>query len=290
MNQGKVQRKGIFSMCFLLCTFLCVSCTSPKLTVWSSYSELTEFFEKAAKSYGKITLTVSVPETENLASLSPGFFVLPGDKAETFIKDGYAADLSVLDISAITERGGQFYYHNNRPYALFLNAGTGVFCYDPELTERYLYITSADEAQKQFEDLNLFITSAFLVGERSAAECTALPSIENFRNSFYVSSRQKMNLSASDAEKWYNDIADIFKDRRWEGTTMEDGAPRRTMGFFLEANAPFAVPEGSSAAKPWRIIRGPDPESNGGLWLVLSRDILSGNKRVAGYLELLIES
>jgi hypothetical protein len=281
-------------MYMLLCAFLTVSCAKPGLTVWTADQELTEFFKAAAKSYKKITLTVRAPETDDLASLAPGFFALPGDKAEAFIKEGYAEDLSALDSFGIKERGWQLYYHDDRPCAIFLNAGTGVFCYDPELTERYLYITSADAAQKQFEDLNLFMAAAFLVGERSASECAVLPSVENLRGSFNVMALQKMNLSQPEAEKWYNDIAVLFKDRQWEGVTMEGGAPRRTMGFFLEANAPFAVPQGSPAGKAWRIIRGPNPQSDGGLWLVPGRGVFSGKKRltarIAGYLEALLKS
>jgi len=189
------------------------------------------------------------------------------------------------------------YYQDDRPYAVFLNSGTGAFCYDSELTEKYLYFSEPSAVQEQFGDLNSFVVAAFLVGERSSGSCAILPSAEELRSSFLSSeylSLQRAKLNVTQAERWFRDIKEIFKDRQWEGLTFEDGSPRRTLAFFLQEHSPFTVPEGSPAGKHWRVIRGPDPQSNGGLWLVLHKDLFSGKKRtvdrIQGYLELFLQT
>ncbi|MDR2661427.1 MAG: hypothetical protein LBC31_00355 [Treponema sp.] len=46
-------------------------------------------------------------------------------------------------------------------------------------------------------------------------------------------------------------------------------------------------------AGTWRAIKGPDPESSGGVWLVLHRDLFSGKKRVVqkyrDYLDIFVQ-
>jgi len=191
------------------------------------------------------------------------------------------------------------YYRDDRLYAVFLDSGTGAFCYDPELMEQYLYFSEPSAVQKQFGDLNSFIVAASLVGERSSGSCAILPSAEELRPSFLSTEflyLQKAKLSVTQAEKWFKDIEEIFKDRRWEGLTLEDGSPRRTLAFFLPAHHPFKAPAGLplGTAISWQVIRGPDPQSNGGLWLVLHRDLFSGKKRdterIQGYLKVLLQN
>jgi len=276
--------------------FFFISCAKPELTVWSAYPELAELFEEAGKSYKKLTIKYTQPETADFASvdasLKPGLFVLPGDALPAFVDAGGA-----LDISGMLPQGLPVYYRGERPYGLFLDSGTGAFCYDPELMERYLYFSGPSTVQKQFGDLNSFIVAAFLVGERSFGSCAILPSVEELRPSFLSSeslSLLRAGLNVTQAERWFKDIEEIFKDRRWEGLTLEDGSPRRTLAFFLPAHSPFTVPEGSPAETSWQVIRGPDPQSNGGVWLVLHRDLFSGKKReverIQGYLKTLLQN
>jgi len=189
------------------------------------------------------------------------------------------------------------YYRDGLPYAVFLNSGNGAFCYDPELMEKYLYFSEPSAVQKQFSDLNSFIVAAFLVGERSFGSCAIVPSVEELRPSFLSSeslSLRNAGLNVTQAERWFKDIEEIFKDRRWEGLTFENGSPRRTLAFFLPAHSPFAVPKGSPAETAWQVIRGPDPQNNGGVWLVLHRDLFNGKKRdterIQGYLNVLLQN
>jgi len=296
MNSAK-RKKNILLLLLPCAFFFFISCAKPELTVWSAYPELAELFEEAGKSYKKLTINYTQPETEDfasaekIASLAPGLLVLPGSALPAFIDAGWA-----VDITGVLPKTVPVYYRGELPYAVFLNSGAGALCYDPELMERYLYFSEPSVVQKQFGDLNSFIVAAFLVGERSFASCAILPSVEELRPSFLSSESPALKsagLSAVQAERWFKDIEEIFRDRRWEGLTLEDGSPRRTLAFFLPARAPFTVPQGSSRQTPWQIIRGPDPANNGGLWLVLHRDLFSGKKRVTeriqGYLKTLLQ-
>jgi len=297
MNSPKL-KKNIFLLLLPCAFFFFFSCSKPELTVWSAYPELAELFEEAGKSYKKLTINYTQPETENfasaenIASLAPGLLVLPGDALPAFIDSGWAAD-----ITGALPHTVPVYYRGALPYAVFLNSGTGALCYDPELMERYLYFSEPSVVQKQFGDLNSFIVAAFLVGERSFASCAILPSVEELRPSFLSSeslSLRNAGLNVTQAERWFKDIEEIFKDRRWEGLTFENGSPRRTLAFFLPARRFFSVPKGSPADVSWQVIRGPDPQSNGGLWLVLHRDLFNGKKRdtqrIQGYLKAFLQN
>ncbi|MDR2073472.1 MAG: hypothetical protein LBP60_08590 [Spirochaetaceae bacterium] len=83
----------------------------------------------------------------------------------------------------------------------------------------------------------------------------------------------------------------LFRDRGWDGLEFKNGRPRRTLAFFLGPGMTFSAPGGGAN---WRVIRGPDPESNGGLWLVLHRELFAGKKRtvrhIQNYLKILFGS
>jgi len=309
MNSPKL-KKNIFLLLLPCAFFFFISCSKPELTVWSAYPELAELFEEAGKSYKKLTINYTQPETEDfasaekIASLAPGLLVLPGDSLPAFVDSGWALDITeVLPTDALVidgeVQGFHVYYRGDLPYAVFLNSGTGALCYDPELMEKYLYFSGPSTVQKQFGDLNSFIVAAFLVGERSFGSCAILPSVEELRPSFLSSeslSLKNAGLSVTQAERWFKDIEEIFKDRRWEGLTFENGSPRRTLAFFLPPHHLFKKPAGlpRGTGVSWQVIRGPDPQSNGGLWLVLHRDLFNGKtrdtQRIQGYLKAFLQN
>ncbi|MDR2210676.1 MAG: hypothetical protein LBO65_04310 [Spirochaetaceae bacterium] len=276
-----------------------MGCAKPELTVWSAYPEYKELFTAAGEAYQKLRINYLAPGEE---PPEPGLFVFAGDDMETFIAAGLGMDMeeAFAALEAENPEAGDFrrriplYYREGRPWGLFLNSGTGVLCYDPELTGRYLHVSEPALVQEQLGDLNSFIVSAFLVGERSFGSCAVIPAAEELLPAFQHTKSvalQRAGLKEEERERWFNDIAGLFEDRRWEGLEFEDGKPRRILAFFLGPGSSFTAPGGGAG---WRIIRGPDPESNGGLWIALHRDLFTGKKKklrqIRGYLDVLLRS
>ncbi|MDR1144396.1 MAG: hypothetical protein LBK77_09315 [Spirochaetaceae bacterium] len=260
------------------------SCAKPELRVWSElwpdYPELSGLFTEAAETYKKLSVRCfDLPRNKEYAEAGNGIFILDGNSLPAFLEAGLALDTAA--------HGGIHAHAQIRPAygpggqrAFFLYSGNGVLCYDPELTRRYLEIADPLPVQEQLGDLNSFIVSAFLISERSRGAVAALPEADQLLPSFRhtkASSLQKAGLSPEETEKWFADIAEIFRDRRWEGTSFEDGRPRPAAMFFLPPGSFFREP--GKPAGNWRAIRGPDPESSGGIWLVLHRDLFGGKKR-----------
>ncbi|MDR1307911.1 MAG: hypothetical protein LBK74_10105 [Treponema sp.] len=260
------------------------SCSKPELKVWSELwpgrPELSGLFTEAAETYKKLTVQCLELPGKEYAKAGSGIFIFDGNSLPGFLEAGLALDTAAHD--------GIHAYARTRPVygpggqrALFLHSGNGVLCYDPELMRRYLEISDPLPVQEQLGDLNSFIVSASLISERSRGAVAALPEVDQLLPSFRhakAPSLQKAGLSPEATEKWFADIAEIFRDRRWEGTSFEDGRPRPAAMFFLPPGSFFREP--GKPAGNWQVIRGPDPESSGGIWLVLHRDLFSGKKRV----------
>jgi hypothetical protein len=271
------------------------SCAKPELKVWSDHwpdhPELSGLFTEAAEAYEDLTVRCLAPLwDEEYAGAESGILILDGNSLSGFLEAGLALDLASHDGIYAHAQTRPVYDHDGRPRALFVHSGNGVLCYDTELAERYLESADPPAVQERLGDLNSFIVSAFLVSERSRGTVAVLPGADQLLPSFRHTktlSPQKAELKAEEAEKWFADIAEIFRDRQWEGTSFEDGRPRPSALFFLSPESFFRVPGGEESAEnsgeaagKWRAIRGPDPESSGGLWLVLHRDLFSGKKRL----------
>jgi hypothetical protein len=278
-----------------------MGCAKPELTVWSEYPEFSVLFIGAGESglpgaspladFKKITVNYRAPSKEtdfsgDLSILAPGLFILDGVSLGSFIETGLALDVAEIpelpEVPAPEEAASQnrpLYYRNGQGYGFFLNSGTGLLCYDPELMQRYMGISDPVPVQEQLGDLNSFIVAAFLISDRSFGSCAVLPETSQLRPAFQHTkslSLQEAGLSEAEAEKWFTDIRGIFQDRRWEGLTFENGSPRRTVTFFLPPNSAFSAP--GETKVNWQLIPGPDPENNGGIWLVLHRDLFAGKR------------
>ncbi|MDR2662533.1 MAG: hypothetical protein LBC31_06000 [Treponema sp.] len=260
------------------------SCGKPELKVWSGLwpdrPELSGLFTEAAETYKKLAVRcLELSRDEEYAEAESGIFILDGQSLPAFLEAGLALDITAHEGIRAHAQTRPAYDHAEEQ-ALFLHSGNGVLCYDPELMRRYLGMADPLPVQKQLGDLNSFIVSAFLISDRSRGAVAVLPEADQLLPSFRhaaVPSLQKAGLSPEETEKWFADIAEIFRDRRWEGTSFEDGRPRPAVMFFLPSGSFFREP--CKPAAPWRAIRGPDPESSGGVWLVLHRDLFSGKKR-----------
>ncbi|GHV84845.1 hypothetical protein AGMMS50230_04530 [Spirochaetia bacterium] len=267
--------KRLYPVCAALVLLLCSSCARPELTVWSAYPEFKELFTGPGETYKKITINYTSYAGEETASLKPGLFVVDRTAMITLVEAGLTLDLTPIRREEIPA-----YYKDGLPSALFINAGTGVLCYDPELAGRYLHVSDPAQVQELMGDPNAFIVASFLISERSFGSCAVLPSADELLPAFqHTNSLHRAGLTAAGAEKWFTDITVIFRDRRWDGLSFENGSPRRTVTFFLPPGSSFAVPGGTAPPADWQVIPGPDPESNGGIWLALHRDLFSGSKR-----------
>ncbi|MDR2314287.1 MAG: hypothetical protein LBE02_07105 [Spirochaetaceae bacterium] len=288
------------------------SCVKPELAVLPAYPEFNGLFKTAEETYQKLRIRYVGPGED---SSEPALLVLAEEELAGFVDAGLAMNLEdafgVLEAGRPAGRpaGGPgekpaaggiedirrtlpLYYRDGRFWALFLNSGTGVLCYDPELAERYFHVSDPPLVQERLGDLNSFIVSAFLIGSRSLGSCALIPSADELLPAFQHTrsvSLQRAGLTKEEKERWFKDIVGLFRDRGWDGLKFENGGPRRTLAFFLGPGKTFSSPGGGAN---WRVIRGPDPESNGGLWLVLHRDIFTGKKRrvrhIQNYLKILL--
>ncbi|MDR2073473.1 MAG: hypothetical protein LBP60_08595 [Spirochaetaceae bacterium] len=181
-------------VCILFLGVLPWSCAKAELTVLPAYPEFQELFRTAEESYQKLQIRYLQPGE---ASSEPGLFVLPEEDLNSLVDAGLAMDMEKAFAALDAETAGgpaakgteepaltgmeeirrsiPLYYRDGRPWALFLNSGTGVLCYDPELTERYLHMSEPPLVQEQLGDLNSFIVSAFLIGNRSFGSCAVIP-------------------------------------------------------------------------------------------------------------------
>jgi hypothetical protein len=300
--------------CFPVLSFLLLAaCSKPSISVWSAYAEMEGICTRAAESLelqlefltipGDFSPEVPPRETAEKSSdgkaqgSSPELIILDGTMLEAWAQSGMIAGLEEFfgDLPDSEPEGNltpsefgasiPVYKYEGRVYALFLNGGSGVLCYNKKAAESYLGHSDPVLVQKDLGDLNSFIVSSYRISVKSDGACAVLPTTVELYSAFVHTTtvpQQRGELAEDLRYRWFTDTVELFRNRHWNGLQDEEGTERELFSFVLSPLGSFKIPKVikeadaelpvETPASDWEIIPGPDPWSRGGAWIVLHKD------------------